>query len=125
MSVALEKVLSQLREQVLNLLDDLLGICPDEPDILLVRLFFENHVDPETLMKGFVKWVLPWKEYIVKHDERYFKENDHMFGPLPTDKVQYFKGKLTDGTLDSEDKEAIWQYFEVFVKLMEQYKKLS
>lgn len=119
------KILDQLREQVLNLLDDLLTICPNEPDILIVRLFFENQIDCEELMKGFIKWVYPWKEFIVKHDEKFFRENDHMFGPLPTDKVKYFKVKYEDGTLTREDKDIMWAYFEVFISLIEQYNKLK
>jgi len=121
----IEKVLNQLHAQVLNLLDDLLCICPNESDILLVRLYFENQVDPETLMKGFIRWVLPWKDYIVNHDEKYFEENDHIFGPLPSDKVEYFKIKMKDGTFDKDDKEAIWAYFDVFLSLMEQYNKVK
>jgi len=119
------KILGQLSTQVLNLLDDLLCICPNEPDILLVRLFFENQVDPETLMKGFITWVYPWKNYIEEHNERYFEENDHIFGPLPSDKVEYFKIKMKDGTFDSDDKEVIWAYFEVFISLIEKYNKLK
>lgn len=124
-SELINKVLGQLQNQVLNLLDDLLCICPDEPDILIVRLFFESQVDPETLMKGFIKWVHPWKDYIVKHNEKYFEENDHIFGPLPSDKVSYFKEKMKDGTFDTDDKEIIWQYFEVFISLVDQYNKLK
>ena len=118
-------VLNQLRDQVLNLLDDLLCICPNEPDILLMRLFFENHVDPITLMNGFITWVYPWKEYIKDRNEYYFEENDHIFGPLPMDKVDYFKTKMVDGTFDSSDKKIIWDYFQVFISLVEQYNKIK
>ena len=119
----INKILTQLHSQVLNLLDDLLCICPNEPDILIVRLYFENQVDPETLMKGFMKWVYPWKDYIVERNEQYFEKNDHMFGPLPPDKVNYFKIKFSDGTFDKDDKQVIWEYFEVFLSLMEKYNK--
>ena len=120
-----DKILNQLRDQVLNLLDDLLTICPNEPDILLVRLFFENQIDPERLMKGFDKWVMPWKVEIKEHNEKFFEKNDHIFGPLPSDKVAHFKEKLKDGTFDEDDKETIWQYFEVFIKLIDQYNKVK
>ena len=121
----INKVMDQLRDQVLNLLDDLLSICPNEPDILLVRLFFENQVDPETLMQGFTKWVHPWKAYIKAHNEEYFEKNDHIFGPLPADKVTYFKLRMKDGTFDKEDKDIIWAYFQVFISLIEQYNKIK
>ncbi len=123
MSVS-RKVLGQLRDQVLNLLDDLLCICPNESDILLVRLYFGN-VDPELLMKGFIMWVHPWKDYIERRDEKYFEENEHIFGPLAPDKVQHFKEKMKDGTFNEEDKEIIWEYFQVFISLVEQYNKIK
>lgn len=124
MTTVIEKILNQLHAQSLNLLDDLITICPNEGDILLVRLFFEQ-VDPQVLMDGFIKWVYPWKNYILEHNEAYFEENDHIFGPLPADKVSYFKEKYQDGTFQKEDKESIWSYFEVFIKLVEQYNKVK
>ena len=124
MTTVIEKILNQLHAQSLNLLDDLITICPNEGDILLVRLFFEQ-VDPQVLMDGFIKWVYPWKGYILEHNEAYFEENDHIFGPLPADKVAYFKEKYQDGTFQKEDKESIWSYFEVFIKLVEQYNKVK
>jgi hypothetical protein len=119
------KILEQLKGQVLNFLDDLLSICPNEPDILMVRLFFENQLDSETLMNGFNKWVLPWKSYIKAHDLRYFEDNERIFGPLPPDKIKHFKVKMTDGTFDEDDVKAIWAYFEVFISLIEQYNKVK
>lgn len=120
-----EKVLSQLKNQVVNLLDDLLSICPNEPDLLLVRIFFENQVAADELMEGFLEWVYPWGDYIRKRDMNYFEENDHMFGPLPPEKVAHFKVKLKDGTFEQEDIDTIWDYFEVFLGLMEEYRKLQ
>ena len=119
------KLLQQLCDQVLNLIDDLLSICPNEPDILLVRLYFEHQIDPEALMTGFIKWVLPWKDYISTHNELYFEENDHIFGPLPPDKVEHFKTKMKDGTFDKDDKKTIWMYFEVFISLVEKFNKMK
>ena len=121
----IDKVLGQLHKQVLNLLDDILAICPDESDILFVRLFFQNQIDSQYLMDEFVHWVYPWKKQILANDLSFFEENDHIFGPLPTDKVRHFKTKLKDGTFDESDIETIWAYFEVFVSLMDQYQKLK
>jgi len=120
-----DRILYQLKVQVLNLIDDLLTIFPDEPDILLIRLYFENQVDPITLMNGFVKWVYPWKNHIKNRNEDFFKKNDHIFGPLPTDKVYYFKRRVEDGTLDKEDKDTMWKYFDLFIKLIDKYNKVK
>jgi len=119
------RVCEQLKIQVLNLIDDILIITPNEPDVILIRLFFENQVEPERLMNEFIKWVHPWKDFIKRRDEKFFQDNEHIFGPLPTDKLKYLKKRLNDGTLDPEDKDAIWKYFEVFISLMDKYKKLT
>lgn len=121
----MDRILRQLRDQVLNLLDDLLVIVPNEPDILIVRLFFENQMDTKMLMDGFYEWVYPWREHIRDHNEDYFEDNDHMFGPLPPNKIQRLKVKMTDGTFTASDKEVIWAYFEVFISLIEQYEKIN
>jgi hypothetical protein len=120
-----EKILYQLKSQVLNLLDDLLTIFPNEADLLLIRLFFENQIEPSKLMDGFIKWVYPWKEHILEHNEEFFEKNEHIFGPLPTDKIRYLKQKIHDGTIDNEDKQVMWRYFEIFIKLIDQYNKIK
>ena len=118
-------VVEQLKVQVINLIDDLLEICPDEKDILFVRLYFDCNIDQYKLMDGFERWVYPWKKEIKIKDERFFKENDHIFGPLPTEKVSYFKTKFEDGTFEAEDKEMIWKYFQIYIKLIKKYRKLN
>lgn len=118
-----ERVLVMLKEQVINLLDDLIQICPDESDLMLVRLYFQVQTGTEELMQDFIKWVYPWKRQIYEKDETFFRDNDHLFGSLPVDKVRKFKQKLQDGTFDAQDKETIWRYFQVFIKLIEQYNK--
>jgi hypothetical protein len=120
-----EKILAQLKSQVLNLLDDLLIIYPNESDLLLIRLFFDNQISDKKLMEGFIKWVYPWKNHILTHNEEFFENNEHIFGPLPINKIHYLKDKLKDGTIDKEDKETMWRYFEVFIKLIDQYNKVK
>jgi hypothetical protein len=121
----IEKILQQLKDQVLNLLDDLISICPKESDILFVRLYFENSMDSQELMDGFIKWVLPWKKQILSNDETFFTQNDHIFGPIPANKIGHFKTKFLDGTFDKSDKKVIFSYFVVFISLIEQYNKLK
>ena len=120
-----ESVLQELKEQVLNLLDDLLEILPNESDILLVRLFFENNADPYFIMQGFLKWVYPWKKFILERNEKFFAEADHIFGPIPPEKLKKFKQVYHDGkTLSEDDKKVIWDYFAVYIALIERYRKL-
>ena len=114
----------QLKAQVLNLLEDLLAICPQDSPLLLARLYFENQIVPSALMDGFVKWVLPWREHIKTHNEEFFEKNDHIFGNLPIQKVNHFKTMMTDGTFGADDKKVIWEYFDVFVRLLEKHQEI-
>ena len=109
----------------MNLLDDISITCPGEQDVLLVRLFFDNAINDADLMAGFITFVLPWKDKIMARDEAYFRDNDHMFGPLPYEKVQHFKRLYTNGTFTAQDKIVIWNYFLVFITLIEQVRKIN
>lgn len=121
MSVEVSK---KLKKQVVNLLDDFLQIIPEDTDLLMIRIFFETSVNPNTIMEGFIQWVYPWKQQIKDRDEKYFQDNDNMFGPLPLDKVKKIRTMYNDGTFDEEDKEVIWNYFNVFIGLIEKFKKV-
>lgn len=114
----------QLKTQVLNLLDDILIICPNEPELILVRIYFDVKTAPEILMKGFIKYVYPWKEHIKQRDEIFFEKSENIFGTVPNNKISYIKNKIKDGTFDEQDKKIIWQYFDIFIKIIEKYNKI-
>ena len=121
----INNILKELKQQVLNLLDDLLEILSDESDIVIVRLFFENQLDPYLIMQGFERWVYPWKEEILERNEKFFADADNIFGPVPKEKLVKFKKMYHEGDLiNAEDKAVIWDYFEIYIKLIERYKKL-
>ena len=120
----INETLEELKTQVLLLLEDLLNTCPDA-DIIAARFYFEHGLTSKKIMDGFIQYVYPWKDKIKRHDRTFFEQNDYIFGPLPIDKVAKFKVMLKDGTFDQSDIDTIWAYFDVFISLMDMYKKLS
>lgn len=126
-TIKTELITSSLREQVLRLLNELVQLFPDETDIMWVLIYLSNSdmLPDEKLMNSFIKWVYPWKQKIHERDETFFTENDHVFGPLPADKVRYFKILFVNGMFKEEDKQALWNYFDVFIACMDQYLKLA
>lgn len=115
---------NQLKDQVINLLNDLMEIFPSDQKMLMARLYFENQVEANVLMKGFVKYVVPWKEKILVKDEKFFQENDHIFGDVESSNVSHFKNLYNSGNLSPDDKKILWSYFSVFISLVEKYKKM-
>lgn len=120
----LTSTLQLLKEQVLNLLNDLMDIFPNENDILFARLFFETQADPQLIMNGFIEWVYPWKKEILEKNEEFFEKSDRIFGPIDSSKLERFKKMWKEGQLDNDEKEAVWKYFQVYIKLIDKYKKL-
>ena len=76
----------------------------------------ENEMEPATYLTFKISLE-------VFNDERYFEENEHIFGPLPPNKVVHFRELIKNGTFEQDDKDTIWDYFEVFVSLADKYKK--
>jgi hypothetical protein len=118
-----EMFANQLKEQMLNLTDDLLEILPNERDVFAARLYFEFQ-PAINLMEGFVKHVIPRRDYIKNRDERYFTENGSIFGSLPQNKVDHFKNMFLSGRIGDDEKQVIWDYFDVFLTLAENFEKL-
>jgi hypothetical protein len=116
-----EQLERQLKTQVLNLVDDLIEICPDDYEIVLIKGFLDQMVDEEELMKSFIEHVIPWKNEIQNRDEDFFKNNEHVFGLLPEAKVKHFKNLWVTNFFDNDDKRVIWDYFTVYIKLATQH----
>ena len=124
-TVATPKLLSEeLKAQVLNLLDDLLEIFPEDFSMLAARLFFSDKVEAEPLMKGFVKYVLPWKEQIIGRQENYFDKNEYIFGDIDSDQVEHFRKLYKSPRFTPDDKKVVWDYFQIYLVLAEKYKKI-
>ena|SRR3989304_8370085 len=119
-----EVLITQFKKQILNLINDLQEVFPEETDLLLINLFLDTAIDPKELIDGFEVWVYPWKPQIVKRDDKFFKENDHCFGPLPKNKVDKIRNMWFNGSFDESDKNTLWNYFEIYIKIIEKYKKL-
>ena len=115
----------ELKTQILNLVDELIEILPNEKDILMARIYFDM-LDENRIIQGFLRHVVPQRNYIENKDERYFTDNDYIFGDLPKDKVRHFKEIYEkDNMISKDDKEVIWEYFQIFIKICDNYKKFE
>lgn len=116
---------ADLKQNLVQLTDDVIEICPDDLELIFARTYLMGSVDDTQLANSFVEHVLPWKTQIKDRDEAFFRDNDHIFGALPEHKVQHFKTLWFTNHFNDDDKTVIWQYFDVFVGLAESYSRLS
>jgi hypothetical protein len=125
-----QKVCTQLKEHMIELADDLKSIFTlpaDTTDLnmLKIGLTVLNEVE---LMNSVVENFLPYKKQIIDRNLSFFKEHkNQIFKGLDQKRVDYFDDRITkpvsQGGISDDDKEAIWQYFDVIIQLSEEYKK--
>lgn len=122
MSSALN-ILERFKRGYVQFIDELLEQFPNEPDLIIIRVFFEDQVPVSVVADQFINHVLPLREMIQKRDEKFFIENNHIFGMIDTSKVLHFKKLWTSNRLDKEDRDAIWRWFDTFCALADAYSK--
>jgi hypothetical protein len=116
-------ILERFKHGYMQFIDELLEQFPDEPDLIIIRVFFEDQVPVSVVADGFIDHVLPHRDMISTRNEKFFLENNHMFGMLDNGKVLHFKKLWTSSRLDKDDRDAIWKWFETFCTLVDAYRK--
>lgn len=92
-------------------------------DLILAKEYF-NNIDPVTLMSNFVKHVLPYSQKIKNKDEGFFLKNvGKLLNGLPPDKISFIYKIVESEHLLPEDREVIWDFWNVFIALAEKNKK--
>lgn len=116
-------ILERFKRGYMQFIDELLEQFPDEPDLIIIRVFFEDQVPVASVADGFIDHVIPHKDMIKNRNENFFLENNHIFGMLDGGKVMHFKKLWTSKRLDKDDRDAIWKWFDTFCALVEAYRK--
>ena len=117
------RILSIFKDQFITFLDELIAQFPNEPDIVIVRIFMKDQVPIADVLCHIIQEILPHEEKIKAKDESFFLENKTLFSELSSDTVLHFKRLWTSNALDNDDREAIWQWFSSFCMLAKKYQK--
>lgn len=118
-----EQVLTTLRVQVCNFLNDLRRIFPTEADLVIMSVVLSNETILPTvdIMRYIQSDILPLKKQITSRNERFFLDHNVLFEKLDTTKVNRFKELWLSPVMDDDNKQMIWEWFDLFVKLAERY----
>ena len=97
---------------------------PGELDLLKAQVYVSTAISPEDLIATFIQHILPHKKNIKDRDDKFFLEKvGHMFNSS-IGRVNHFRNIWRSSTLDDEDREILWQWFDSFVLMAERYGKL-
>ncbi len=91
----------------------------DDPDLIVVRLLFENQMPIEDLFNVFRARITPLTEKVRKHNEQFFLSDNTIFSGFPEDKVIKWKARWRSNRLDDDDRQCIWKWFEFGLDLVE------
>jgi len=119
------QILTEFKTNLVNFLDELIEQFPEEGDLIVLRIFLNDQVPIADIMKTFVEKLLPLKEVVKKRDERFFLNNNILFEKLNKDKVNHFRTLWTSPKLDSDDKDVIWAWYDLFISIAERYAKMN
>jgi len=114
-------------EFIIDLRTGIFSNPSEQLELTFVEAFYNNK-DPEEAIHHLVSHILPYKEHITKRNVQFFVDKkDEIFKGLPQARVDHFATLVATspelGGLDEENKGIIWEYFDVFASLAEEYKK--
>ena len=121
-----EQLLTTLRTQVIRFLEDLRALFPTEADLIIMSVMLSNDNIPMHEIMTYVQTeILPLKKQISERNERFFLDHNILFEKLDDTKVNRFKELWLSPVMDKENKDSVWRWFDVFVKLAEKHASLA
>jgi len=117
-------LLSAFTNQLMNLMNELHELYPEDRDIETKKTAIEfiKKTNPRLLVKGFKRYVYPYKTQIMEKNEEFFKNNsyDKEVDTSRPDIVKIIMNlKKYWDEIGEANRNTIWLYFQVMIKLVE------
>lgn len=120
--------LSAFNNQLINLIDNLSKMYPNDPDIQFTKttVSFIKKTNPRKLSDVFNKYVKQYETKIMEKDEEFLMKNNFIdeknFNEISNQKMDYAEGIISNlrkywSSMDDESKENIWKYLQVLILL--------
>jgi hypothetical protein len=127
MSTEIE-LLIQLKTQLVNFFDELIETFPDETDFIIFRILIKDKVPIIDIMKYIVNDLCPLYDMVKNKNEAFFLDNNILFSKFDekkTEKINRLKKLWLSGTLDKENKEVMWSWFNSIIYLGTKFNELK
>ena len=114
-------ILVQLKTQLVNFLDELIEMFPNEGDFILYRINIKDRISIHEVMNYIVVKILPNQEHIKNKDASFFLQNTTLYEKIDSSTVSYYKKLWLSNKLDNNDREVMWKWVSSFVFLGNKY----
>ncbi len=121
-----KKVLEEkFKENLLEFFSELVVQFPKEADLILMRMIFKE-MSADLLVNRFIKDILHLKDKVIQRDSTFFLENRLLYvdAKLDESKTNHFK-QLWQSNIDDEDRDTIWEWFDVLITISEEYNRIE
>ena len=117
------KLLNEFRTQLVSFLDELIDQFPMEGDFVLIRMFIKDQIPVTDILGRFNRDLLPLKREVTDRNEKFFLDNTILYtgGKIQSSKIDHFKNLWLSDKLDKSDREIIWDWMDLFMKIGETY----
>ena len=113
------KILDKFQQSLVSFFDALIDMFPNEKEFILIRILVKDQI-PSTQIMGYFQMVASNQEImnsVKKRDDQFFLQNV-LFSKI--NKSDIFKN-IWISKLESDDKQMIWDWVDVFMKLTHSY----
>lgn len=117
-------ILSHFHKQIIKFFDELIEQFPNEGDLVVARIFFTNKISPLDIMNIFIQKINSNEQQLrkmVKERNQEFFLKHNIFDALDKNKVNHFKKLWCSENIDTEDKNVIWSWIDLFIQLSDKY----
>lgn len=120
------QVLIQFKNSLVSFIDELIDTFPNEPDLIILRIFIKDQIPVEDIMNKFT-YILNKDDQQIKKDikernESVFLKNE-IFDILSKSKSLNFQRLWMSDDLDQDERLAVWKWVDSFVILSDRYNK--
>jgi len=119
-------ILKKFKENLILFFDELISQFPDVGELIVMRILVKDSFDTKFIMDNFNHKMNTdngnAKKMVAERNESFFLEHDILdLGPENKEKSMYFKKLWRSGRLDEDDKNTVWDWFDLFIKLGDKY----
>lgn len=119
-------ILIQFKSNIISFIDELIEQFPKEGDLVIVRILLKDMAAPVDIMNNFISKIFPFRDVIKTRNDSFFLNSESassLFSDLDKGKVNHFKRIWKSSSLDQQDREIIWIWFDTFIKMAERYQE--
>lgn len=114
-------VLKIYKKKLIEFIDALIERFSSEGDLVILKIFLQEQIPIEDVVKILSSRLIPHKNMITERDENFFLQETDIFSGVSNNTVSYCKNIWLSPGMTKDDKEMIWTWFNLLLMLSEKY----